>query len=204
MGDLIIVLPVLLFSVIVHEVAHGWTALQLGDPTAARLGRLTLNPAPHVDPVMSLLLPAVCLLSHMPVLGGARPVPVNPRNFRHPSRGMAIVAAAGPASNLVLALLAGLAVRAVPYGGATSEALFRILVYAFQINTVLAAFNLLPIPPLDGSRIVAHFLRGKAAVWYASLERVGILILLAMLWLLGGPLMMYLDAFQRAVAGVIS
>jgi len=198
--SLIIGLPVLLFSVIVHEVAHGWAALRLGDPTAAREGRLTLNPLPHVDPMMSILVPAMCILSGAPIFGGAKPVPVNPWYFRRPSRDMAFVAAAGPLSNLLLAAAASLLWRwLAPTGGP----LVAILEYGFQINVVLAAFNLLPIPPLDGSRIVAHFLKGDLAARYRGLDRFGMLIILAVIVFFRAPLTSYLVWFMRSFSRLL-
>jgi Zn-dependent protease len=198
MEQLIIALPVLLFSVIVHEVAHGWSALRLGDPTAARMGRLTLNPVPHVDPVMSLLVPALCMLSGAPIFGGAKPVPVNPWYFRHPSRDMALVAAAGPISNLLLAFVAGLLMNTF-FEGRPEGVLGQALTYLFMINLVLAAFNLLPIPPLDGSRIVAHLLKGELAERYRSLDRFGLLIIMAVIIFFRGPLYSYLSWFMGTV-----
>lgn len=199
---LIFGLPVLLFSVIVHEVAHGWTALKLGDPTAARLGRLTLNPLPHIDPVMSILVPALCVFAGAPIFGGAKPVPVNPWHFKHPSRDMAFVAAAGPLSNLGLAFLAGLAMNLL-YGHAyPSGGVGQILVNLFTINLVLAAFNLLPLPPLDGSRIVAHFLKGELGERFRNLDRYGMLIIMGVILLFRAPLYGYLSWFMRTVGGM--
>ncbi|MDP2360916.1 MAG: site-2 protease family protein [bacterium] len=202
MESLLISLPVLIFSVIVHEVAHGWTALRLGDPTAWRAGRLTLDPRPHIDPFMSLLVPAMCILSGAPVFGGAKPVPVNPWHFRHPSRDMAIVAAAGPASNLVLAFLAGFLINRLPAGlmvGALPDVLFALLV----INLVLAAFNLLPLPPLDGSRVVAHFLPAPLADRYRQMDRFGMILLVLVIVFLRAPLLGYLHWFLRTVGGLM-
>lgn len=217
MQDLIIVLPILLFSVIVHEVAHGWSALRLGDPTAARLGRLTLDPRPHIDPVMSLLVPAMCLLSGAPIFGGAKPVPVNPNFFRHPSRDMAFVAAAGPASNLLLAMMFGMLLSLlVPVPGGLNlpadvylsyasgyGTIGRVLSYGFMINLVLAAFNLLPIPPLDGSRVVAHFLPDRLSMQYRDLDRFGILIVFGIIFFFGGVLYGYIGWFMRVIGGLL-
>jgi Zn-dependent protease len=200
MQDLFIALPVLLFSIIVHEVAHGWVALQLGDPTAKYLGRLTLHPVSHIDPVMSLLVPAMCIMSGAPIFGGAKPVPVNPNNFRHPSRDMAIVALAGPASNLILAFAAGFSLKHfISYGSFSYE----LLSYAFVINVVLAAFNLLPIPPLDGSRVVAHFLKGEMAMRFRALDRYGMLLILGVIMLFRGALGTYIHGFIRLLDSLI-
>ncbi len=168
-------------AVILHEVSHGLVARRLGDRTAEAAGRLTLNPIRHIDPFGSVLLPAMLALSGAPVFGWAKPVPVNPRAFQRPTEGMALTALAGPITNLAVALLAGRVL--LP---ATSGFLAE-LVWAFgYINVVLAIFNLLPIPPLDGSRMVPLFLgdRGRAA--YARIEPYGFLILFAALFIIPG------------------
>ncbi|MFA7330769.1 MAG: site-2 protease family protein [Candidatus Delongbacteria bacterium] len=203
MHDLLIFLPVLIFSVIVHEVAHGWSALKLGDRTAWREGRLTLDPRPHIDPFMSILVPALCLLSGAPVFGGAKPVPVNPWNFRRPSRDMALVAAAGPLSNLLLAFAAALIFQALATRGFLAGGLSDVLGALFQVNLVLAAFNLLPIPPLDGSRVVAHFLPRELGDRYRELDRYGMVLLLIVLFFFRGPLTGYLSWFLSTVGGLM-
>ena len=179
--DPIIFIALLILAVILHEVSHGLVARRLGDRTAAAAGRLTLNPLPHIDPFGSVLLPAMLAVSGAPVFGWAKPVPVNPRAFRNPTEGMALTALAGPISNLALALLAGRVLLPATSG------FLADLVWAFgYINVVLAVFNLLPIPPLDGSRMVPLFLgdRGRAA--YARVEPYGFLILFAALFLIPG------------------
>lgn len=202
LGQLVIALPVLLFSVVVHEVAHGVAAKHLGDDTADRLGRLTLNPLPHIDPVFSLLVPALCLMSGAPVFGGAKPVPVDVRRLRHPKRDMAVIAAAGPLSNLALVAAASVVWHTMSAFGLMEPEWMRILSYFVMINTVLAAFNLLPLPPLDGSRIFVLFLQGEAEWRYRSLERWGIFIVFGMIMLFGEVLNTYLNWFSRVVAGV--
>ena len=176
---------VLLFSIIFHEVAHGYTALRLGDPTAYYAGRLTMDPRPHIDPMMSIFLPVMTFLTMGFVFGGARPVPINPRNFRYYKRDMALTAAAGPLSNLLLAVAGGLLLRLswlLPFPG------FLVLVLHMTviINLLLAFFNLLPIPPLDGSRVVAYFLPPHLEAGWRNLDRYGILIILGLFWLGGG------------------
>ena len=203
MDSIWISLPILLFSVIVHEVAHGWTALRLGDRTAWREGRLTLDPRPHIDPVMSLLVPALCILSGAPVFGGAKPVPVNPWNFRHPSRDMALVAAAGPASNLLLAFLGALIFKTLASRNLLPTGMDQVLGGFFQINLVLAAFNLLPLPPLDGSRVVAHFLPQHLAQRFRQLDRYGMLLIMVVIIFLRAPLTGYLHWFLRTVGGLM-
>ncbi len=179
--DPVIFIVLLIVSVILHEVSHGLVARRLGDRTAETAGRLTLNPIPHIDPFGSVLLPAMLALSGAPVFGWARPVPVNPRSFSRPTEGMALTALAGPVSNLALALVAGRVLLPATSG------LVADLVWAFGvINVVLAVFNLLPIPPLDGSRMLPLFLgdRGRAA--YARVEPYGFLILIALLFIIPG------------------
>ncbi|OPL18145.1 MAG: hypothetical protein AVO35_06475 [Candidatus Aegiribacteria sp. MLS_C] len=170
------------FSVVCHEIAHGYVALRLGDPTALRMGRLTFNPVPHIDPVGTIMLPAFFLITNSPIMiAWAKPVPVNPAFFRNPRQGMMWVAAAGPATNLVLALLmTGLLHVA---GDALPAFLMHSLAMAALMNIVLMVFNLLPIPPLDGSRIVARFLSRQALASYQRLERFGLLIVFGLLWL---------------------
>jgi Zn-dependent protease len=179
--DPVIFIALLIVAVILHEVSHGLVARRLGDRTAEAAGRLTLNPLPHIDPVGSVLLPAMLAFSGAPVFGWAKPVPVNPRVFRRPTEGMALTALAGPISNLALALIAGRVLLPVAGGFAAD------LIWAFGIiNVVLAVFNLLPIPPLDGSKMLPLFLgdRGRAA--YARIEPYGFLILFALLFLVPG------------------
>jgi Zn-dependent protease len=164
----------LLFCLVVHECAHGLAALWLGDDTAKVLGRLTLNPLPHIDPFMTVLLPLVLVLSGSPVIfGGARPVPVNPLNFRiNRYLGMTLVAAAGPISNILLAVAAAVLLNLPPFAASInpmfSERLAEFLVRMVIVNFVLALFNLLPIPPLDGSKIVAIVLPRDWADWIYS------------------------------------
>lgn len=191
----------LLFSIIVHECAHGVAALRLGDDTALRAGRLTLNPIRHIDPLGTVVVPLLMALAPGGLLfGWAKPVPVDSRRFADPRRGQAVVAAAGPASNLLLALvcaivlgaIAGLVhVRAIQgdQPGAALEFLRLLFWDGVRINVLLAMFNLIPIPPLDGSWILFAFLRGEAAVGYARLRPYGFLLLLGMLFVgLGGVL----------------
>ena len=171
----------LVFSVILHEVAHGYVAYRLGDPTAFRANRLTLNPLPHVDLFGSILLPLLLVMTHSSVLlGWAKPVPVNPGYFRNPRRGMMLVGAAGPLTNLALAVAGGVASRLlIPYAPLVSF----FLAYLCITNLMLAVFNLIPIPPLDGSRIVLGFLSDEMAQTYLQLERWGFIIIFGLLYL---------------------
>ena len=177
---LVIKIVVLVFSVIMHEVAHGWAAYRLGDPTAKDARRLTLNPLAHIDLMGSVLLPLILIITKSPVLlGWAKPVPFNPGYFRDVKKGVMIVGLAGPASNLILAAIAGTIYRILPF-----EGIFGIfLVYTCIINVVLAVFNLIPIPPLDGSRVAIGFLPPRLISPYLRLERYGFIIIFGLLWL---------------------
>ena len=176
---LILQLVILFFSVILHEVAHGYTALSLGDTTARAAGRLTLNPISHIDLWGTIVLPLFLIVVHSPFLvGWAKPVPINPYLMRDPKRGMMLVGAAGPLANIALILLSALALRALPFSA--SPFLFDMFKYCCAINIILALFNLLP---LDGSRVVAGILPPKMRGAYAGLERYGIFIIIALLYL---------------------
>lgn len=201
MEQLLTGLPVLILSVVLHEVAHGWVAKLEGDPTADMLGRLTLNPIPHLDPVGSLLVPAVLML--MPggfILGWAKPVPVNPRNFRNYKRGDILVSLAGVTVNFLLAIVFAVVLagatwgqQLAPGGADTWRIVSDMAQFGIFINFVLMLFNLLPIPPLDGSHVVYHLLPPHLGIRYRELGRYGMLIVLAFLFLGGfrillGPL----------------
>ena len=184
---------VLVFSVVVHEVAHGWTAWKLGDNTAHDAGRLTLNPLPHIDPVGSIVVPLILSFTGGIMFGWAKPVPVHPGRLNNPMNDHPKVAAAGPVSNLLLALvfavLLGLtvAVGGYPTSVHGKPSLLRFLFTMFQtgvmINVVLAMFNLLPLPPLDGSWILSRFLPYEARANYENLRRYGMLIVIGFLLL---------------------
>lgn len=181
--------PPLLVAVICHEVAHGWVAEKLGDPTARKLGRISLNPFVHIDLYRTILMPALLVLLHSPVIfGGAKPVPVNPLNFRNPRRGMAYVAMAGPIVNFILVALFFLILKQlpphVPHEGQRRILLPLISVWVHHsifINLILGLFNLFPIPPLDGGRIAVGFLPIGMARIIAKLEPFGLLIVFGLL-----------------------
>lgn len=178
-------LPVL-FAITVHEVAHGWVARRLGDPTAMMLGRLTLNPFKHIDPIGTLLVPAVLLFTGGIIFGWAKPVPVTPRNLRHPEKDMAWVSAAGPISNLLMALIwAGLVKFGLVFGEhfvSFVEPLLLMGQYGIMINLVLAVLNILPIPPLDGSRVLAAFVPGPFAYQMSRFEPYGLIVVAVLLF----------------------
>ena len=180
------VLPVV-FAITVHEVAHGWVARKYGDNTAYMLGRLTLNPIKHIDLFGTIILPGLLLVSGTGfIFGWAKPVPVDPRNFKRPLKDMAVVALAGPVSNLLMAVAWALVARLGVIIGAGFESISHPLIYSgvagISINLVLALINLLPIPPLDGSRILTGVLPNYWAWQYNRLERFGFIILLALLY----------------------
>ena len=174
---------VLLLSLTIHEAAHAWTADKLGDPTARALGRVSLNPLVHIDWVGTVLLPIIAAVSHLPLIGWAKPVPVALRNLRNPRRDFMIVAAAGPISNLLQALVAAALLRMVwnPSLGNEPGIAATVLFLAVQINLLLAFFNLIPVPPLDGGNVMLGLLPPGLAAIYAQLRQYGFIILYALM-----------------------
>ncbi|HET7565975.1 MAG TPA: site-2 protease family protein [Gemmatimonadaceae bacterium] len=189
-GTILLIAPILLFSMVAHEYAHGYAALKQGDPTAYQLGRLTWNPVRHIDPFMTIILPLILIVAHAPIIGGAKPVPVNPRNYRRYKRGDIIVSLAGVATNLVIAVLcvplfvlAGALGHALPALAPSLALLQVMLTYGVMFNLLLVLFNLIPIPPLDGSHVVKHLLPPAWSLRYQQVGRFGLLILiLLLLW----------------------
>src|SRR5512136_2719824 len=189
---LVLSAPAILFGLTIHEFSHGWVAWRLGDPTAKLMGRLTLNPLRHLDIVGTIAL-------FLFRFGWAKPVPIDPRNFRHPTRDMAISGLAGPAANLLTAAVTGLILRVLflfHVGGFIAT----LTSYFVLFNLILCFFNLIPIPPLDGSRLLYHLLPPNLAAGFARIERYGFIILIAiiflgeltnvnLLWLYMGPLL---------------
>jgi Zn-dependent protease len=198
--EILISIPPLLFALSFHEFAHGFIADRMGDPTPRYYGRLTLNPLAHLDPLGTLML----IFYHF---GWAKPVPVNPYNFTHRERGLLLVSLAGPLSNILLAFVGNLALRAaIIYS--SNQVLVQMLQYFWQINVLLAAFNLIPIPPLDGSKILAGLLPPKQAFQFRQLESYGPIILLFLVFFdilgriiypLGGLLMDAINLFTNMV-----
>lgn len=175
------ILSLILFflAVIIHEFAHGWMAYKLGDPTAKYSGRLTLNPIAHIDPFGTIILPVLLIITHSPIIfGWAKPIPVNFFGLHNPKRDMSLVGLAGPLANLILAILISLVIKIkitiIP---------LQILEQFMVLNIILATFNLVPIPPLDGSRVVTGLLPPKLAYQYMRLEPFGFIIIVVMLYL---------------------
>ncbi len=183
---LVIHLAILLISVVIHEVSHGWIANYLGDPTAKHAGRLTLNPIKHLDLWGSFLIPVSLLIIGSPILFGyAKPVPYNPYNLKNKKWGPAMVAIAGPASNLIIAILFGLTLRFIPFGQSIYMQNFvQIMAYIVLLNLLLAVFNLVPIPPLDGSKILFALLPYKYQQLSFQLERYGLVLVLFFIFFL--------------------
>ena len=197
--EIIFGIIILILSIVVHEVSHGYAAEQLGDPTARLAGRLTLNPIKHIDPIGSIIIPALTWFGGGFIFGWAKPVPVNPYNLRNQKWGEALVALAGPASNIALAIVFGIILRTGVLGGGAVE----LLSFVVLINLVLAIFNLIPIPPLDGSRILFALLPYKYLHIRSMLERWGMLLVLLFvffLWRLIIPLVGFLFTLLTAIA----
>jgi len=195
---------VLLFAITIHESAHGWAAYKMGDPTAHSLGRITLNPIPHIDPIGTILLPLIIMITGIPFFGWAKPVPVNPLNLKNPRRDNLWISAAGPLSNLIAAVLflVGISILkalnpniryffssiltggpGLSMGSNPLEGLALIFFYGALINTFLAVFNMIPIPPLDGSGVLMGFLSDETAEKYEQIRPYGFMIILGLLFI---------------------
>ncbi len=212
MIDQIYILPILLFSVIIHEIAHGWMALRLGDPTAKMMGRLTLNPIPHIDLVGSILVPLFSILAAGQVfIAWAKPVPVNGMNFKNYRRDDVLVSVVGPVSNLILAVACTVLFIASTYarawiGAPDGSGLDQVLIFVCRmfyggiiLNIVLAVFNLIPVPPLDGSHVLAALLPDEAADRY---QRIGFLGVFVVIFLMRVPL--FNGIFSSIVAALFA
>jgi Zn-dependent protease len=194
-------------AIILHEVAHGYIAFLLGDPTAQRAGRLTLNPIKHIDPVGTIILPLVLLIMSGGAFffGYAKPVPFNPRNFKDERTGMLLTGIAGPVTNILLAILTGLVIRVFPATGPTwLDAVFGVIVYFCYANLVLAFFNLVPVPPLDGSRVLQWILPDGLRDAYHGFERYGFMALIALTWLVPGAFNWYLSVTVEPIFTLIT
>lgn len=203
--DILFQVIVFLFAISVHESAHAWMANRRGDPTARMLGRITLNPLKHIDPIGTILLPAIAMFVHIPVLGWAKPTPVNPRNFKNPVLDDVLTSVAGPVSNFMVAFAAMIALLMISWAAPVGREIVQGTAYGFvragsdsplvplalllfdllEINVVLAVFNLIPVPPLDGSHVLRHFLSGPTLAVY---DRVGFFGLLALIYFGSGLL----------------
>ena len=198
---LLIGFTVLLLSLSFHEAAHAWSADALGDPTARRLGRVSLNPVVHIDPIGTLLFPLIAMFTNLPLIGWAKPVPVNPSNLHgHWKQKYMMIAAAGPASNLVLAVIGAIGVRIIGFEGGTNPAtsqIFQFLLMMVVLNVLLAVFNMLPVPPLDGGNVLMGLLRGRASELFNTVRPFGMIILYALL--LSGILWQIVEPVQDAI-----
>ncbi len=190
--QVLVVFVMLLVSLSVHEAAHAWSADRLGDPTARLLGRVSLNPAVHIDPIGTILFPLIALSTGLPVFGWAKPVPVDMRHLGdNPSRKYMLIAAAGPGSNLVLAALAAIAIHLVPAYGLAGAVLRGVV----QLNVLLAVFNMVPVPPLDGGNVLSGVLPGGAARMFDRLRPYGFVILYGLMF--SGILWRVIDPVQE-------
>ena len=203
---LLLAFAVLLISLSIHEAAHAWCADRLGDNTARLLGRVSINPIVHADPIGTVVFPLVAMVSGLPLIGWAKPVPVNVRNLGSDWRKKyMMIAAAGPASNLVIAVVAALVFHLMPWGGYDGEAIAngslvtRTLLSLATLNVLLAVFNMIPIPPLDGGNVLSGLLTGPAAAALDRLRPYGFIILYGLL--LTGLLWTLVDPIQSAVLG---
>lgn len=205
--DLITQIAIIIFSVVIHEVSHGYAALWQGDRTAQYAGRLTLNPIPHLDPIGSVILPFFLGLLGAPIIGWAKPVPFNPYNLRQQKWGPALVAIAGPISNITVALIFGILLRALLAGAVSLPEAFyvgalKIFSFVILLNILLALFNLVPIPPLDGSKVLFALMPYQ---WYEArvfLEQYGFILILLLVFGFGHFLFPLTNFLFRLIVGI--
>lgn len=206
-GSIVLAFIGLLLALTVHEAAHAWAAFRLGDPTAKLQGRLSLNPAVHIDPIGTVMLPLLAFATGAPIIGWAKPVPVDGRYLKHFRRDFMWIALAGPASNLLLAVLASLLLRGLPLlpmsvgSIALVEPLFEFASRFFLVNVLLACFNMIPVPPLDGSNVVAALLPPRLAYQWDQIRQYGIFILYGLM--LTGVLGRLIGPPSRFIAGLL-
>ncbi len=204
-------MPVLFFSVIAHEVAHGYAALKQGDDTALVSGRLTWNPIKHIDPFLTILLPLALAFAHAPILGGAKPVPVDPSKYRNLRRGDIIVSLAGVFTNLLIAIAAAILVIALGLIGQRANALEpslgilqAMMLVGVELNLMLILFNLIPIPPLDGSHVVKYLLPRRLSILYQRFGRWGVALLIAVMYLRPSLLAVWLSPATRIINQLVN
>jgi len=215
--DIFFQIIVLLFAICVHESAHAWMANRLGDPTAKMLGRVSLNPIVHIDPFGTILMPLILIVLGFPPFGWAKPTPVDSRNFKNPVKDDILTAVAGPASNFLTAFLSVVILAIIVHGStmpisryarteSTAEALATLFYDAMWINVILAVFNLIPLPPLDGSHVLRHFLSYNALQVYDRIGNWGLIVLVFILPMIGlniiGILIMPFMAFFQALLSI--
>lgn len=196
-ASLIVSIPIFIFAMVIHEVAHGWVAYKLGDPTAKFSGRLTLNPASHIDPLGTIILPIMLIVMKSPVVfGWAKPVPINFMGLRNPKKDIMLVGLAGPLANIIFAFILAAMFRLFPV--LHSPFIAEVVFGSILVNLVLAAFNLIPIPPLDGSRILFGLLPPDIAMRYMRIEPYGFIILFILIW------MGFLDSFVNPLVVILA
>ncbi|MGB8768967.1 MAG: site-2 protease family protein [Candidatus Korobacteraceae bacterium] len=215
--DIFFQVIVLLFAICVHESAHAWTANRLGDPTAKMLGRVSLNPLVHIDPFGTILMPLILIVLGFPPFGWAKPTPVDPRNFKNQVRDDILTAVAGPVSNFLTAFVSVVVLAIIAHGsntpigryahtGSTAAALTTLFYDAMWINVILAVFNLIPLPPLDGSHVIRHFLSYNALRVYDRIGYAGLVVVIFILPMIGldiiGMLITPFMAFFQALLAV--
>jgi Zn-dependent protease len=207
--QILIQFAIIILSLSVHEAAHAWSALRLGDHTARLLGRVSLNPAVHVDPIGTILFPLIAMITGAPLLGWAKPVPVNTHQLGpHWQRKFMAIAAAGPGSNLILAAIGAIALRLAlgPFGQPPTAPVIDVLVSVVELNVLLAVFNMVPLPPLDGGNVLAGLLRGNLATMFENIRPYGFMILYGLMFtgmlsaLIGPPR----NGIMRVLAAIVN